>query len=298
MENKKFLKVTGKQVDTDGSIIAEATAVIPYKKGGAGKLPDVPPFNTNVWLTGDSGFNMMWVEFTENGKINYFYNHYYDIIDGKAHAECGIKGYNMIFDFELIDMKKNADYAIALHVRKVMPDEEVDEACSKFFGAPCLPESLKDKYPDDSVFFAQINCAELKDFDPDNRLPHEGYLYFFLDAEMYPSDDLYMLVDHSLEEPKYVIDDYNQESPISEGLNEAYIITFEKVDADYAGTKLLGIPSNNVDDNDLRPGLLLQYDPIEFDVPFLATCDGYAFVFFGETEEDKFNSADYVVWGS
>lgn len=298
MENKKFLKVTGKQVDTDGSIIAEATAVIPYKRGGAGKLPDVPPFNTNVWLTGDSGFNMMWVEFTENGKINYFYDHYYDIIDGKAHAECVIKGYNMIFDFELIDIKKNADYAIALHVRKVKPGEEIDEAASKFFGAPCLPESLKDKYPDDSVFFAQINCAELKDLDPDNRLPHEGYLYFFLDAEMYPSDDLYMLVDHSLEAPKYVIDDYNQESPISEGLNEAYIITFEKVDADYAGTKLLGIPSNNVDDNDLRPGLLLQYDPMEFDVPFLATCDGYAFVFFGETEEDKFNSADYVVWGS
>lgn len=41
MEDKKFLKVTGKQVDTDGSIIAEATAVIPYKRGGAGKLPDV-----------------------------------------------------------------------------------------------------------------------------------------------------------------------------------------------------------------------------------------------------------------
>ena len=60
MENKKFLKVIGKQVDTDGSIIAEATAVIPYKRGGAGKLPDVPPFNTNVWLSGDDGFTPVW----------------------------------------------------------------------------------------------------------------------------------------------------------------------------------------------------------------------------------------------
>lgn len=195
-------------------------------------------------------------------------------------------------------MKKNADYAIALKVRKVKPGEVIDESCSKFFGKPCLPESLKDAYPDDSVFFAQINCAELKELDPDNRLPHEGYLYFFLDAEMYPSEDLYVLVDHSLEKPKYVIDDYNESSPICEGLNEAYIISFEKVPADYNGTKLLGCPSNNVDDSNLRPGLLLQYDPMEFDVPFLTTCDGYAFVFFGETEENKFADADYVVWGS
>ena len=106
-----------------------------------------------------------------------------------------------------------------------------------------------------------------------------------------------MLVDHTKEELKYVLDDYNEQSPISEGLNEDYLITFEKVDADYPGTKLSGLPSNNVDDNDLRPGLLLQYDPMEFNVPFLATCDGYAFVFFGETEEDEFRGANYVVWG-
>ncbi len=196
-------------------------------------------------------------------------------------------------------MKKNADYAIALKVRKVLPGEKIDEKCSKFFGKPCLPESLKDDpYPDDGVFFVQINCAELKDLDPENRLPHEGYLYFFLDAEMYPGNDLYMYIHHCLEEPKYVIDDYNLNSPIPEGLNDAYIITFEKVDAGYEGTKLLGYPSNNVDDNNDRNGLLLQYDPLEFDVPFLATLDGYAFVFFGDNEENKLSGADYVVWGS
>ena len=63
-------------------------------------------------------------------------------------------------------MKKNADYAIALKVRKVKPGEIIDESCSKFFGKPCLPESIKDPYPDDGVFFAQINCEELKDLDP------------------------------------------------------------------------------------------------------------------------------------
>ena len=194
-------------------------------------------------------------------------------------------------------MKKNADYAIALKVRKVMPGEEIDEGCSKFFGSPTVPESLKNPYPDDGVFFAQIRCEDLKDLDPECRLPHEGYLYFFLDAEMYPSDDLYMMVDHTLEEPKYIIDGYNEECNIK-GLTDTYVITFEKVDAGYDGTKLLGYPNNDVDDNGDRGGLLLQYDPLEFDVPFLSTCDGYAFVFFGDSEENKFSGADYVVWGS
>lgn len=297
MEDKKFLRVTGKRVEKNGNIVAEATAVVPYIKGGAAKLPDVAPFNTNVWLCGDDGFNMKWIEYTSTGKIAYFYDKYYDLVDGKAHAECEIKGDNMIFDFELIDLPKNADYAIAMKVRKVEPGEEIDEGCSKFFGSPTVPESLKDPYPDDGVFFAQIRCEDLGDLDPECRLPHEGYLYFFLDAEMYPSDDLYMMVNHTLEEPKYILDDYNEECNIK-GLTDTYVITFEKVDAGYSGTKLLGYPSNDVDDSDDRGGLLLQYDPLEFDVPFLSTCDGYAFVFFGDGEENKFSGADYVVWGS
>ena len=297
MKDKKFLRVTGKRVEKNGNIVAEATAVVPYIKGGAAKLPDVAPFNTNVWLCGDDGFNMKWIEYTSTGKIAYFYDKYYDLVDGKAHAECEIKGDNMIFDFELIDLPKNADYAIAMKVRKVEPGEEIDEGCSKFFGSPTVPESLKDPYPDDGVFFAQIRCEDLGDLDPECRLPHEGYLYFFLDAEMYPSDDLYMMVNHTLEEPKYILDDYNEECNIK-GLTDTYVITFEKVDAGYSGTKLLGYPSNDVDDNDDRGGLLLQYDPLEFDVPFLSTCDGYAFVFFGDGEENKFSGADYVVWGS
>ena len=193
MEDKKFLRVTGKRVEKNGNVVAEATAIVPYKKGGSASLPDVPPFNTNVWLAGDDGFNMKWIEYTSTGKIAYFYDKYYDLVDGKAHAECEIKGDNMIFDFELIDLPKNADYAIAMKVRKVEPGEEIDEGCSKFFGSPCLP-TADDPYPDDGVFFAQIRCEDLGDLDPECRLPHEGYLYFFLDAEMYPSDDLYMMV--------------------------------------------------------------------------------------------------------
>ena len=297
MESKKFVKVIGKQVEKNGTVVAEATAVVPYKKGEHVSLPAVAPFNTNVWLDGDTGYNMTSLGFTENGKVEYFYGHYYDFIDGKAHAECEIKGCNMVFDFELIDLAKNADYAIAMKARKVEADEKIDESCSKFFGRPCLPESMGEPYPDDGVFFAQIRCSDIKDLDPECRLPHEGYLYFFLDAEMYPSNDLYMMVDHTTDELKVVIDDYNECCNIK-GLTDTYVITFEKVDAGYEGTKLLGYPSNDVDDSDDRSGLLLQYDPLDFDVPFLSTLDGYAFVFFGEDDEDKFSGADYVVWGS
>ena len=297
MESRKFVKVTGKQTDKNGCVEAEAVALVPYKKGARVSLPAIPPFNTNVWLDGDTGYNMTSLEFTENGKIRYFWSDSYDFADGKAHAEHEIGAHNMIFDFELTDLAKNADYAIAMKVRKVEEGEVIDESCSKFFGKPCLPESMGQPYPDDGVFFAQIRCADIRDLDPECRLPHEGYLYFFLDAEMYPSNDLYMMVEHSLEEPAVVIDDYNECCNIK-GLTDTYVITFEKVDGGYEGTKLLGYPVNDVDDSDDRCGLLLQYDPLDFDVPFLSTLDGYAFVFFGENDEDKFSGADYVVWGS
>lgn len=297
MGDKKYLKVIGKQIDKVGNVVAEATAVLPYEKGKVVELPNVSPFNTNVWLDGDTGYNMSTIRITETGKIEYFYNKFFDFENGKIHAECEIKGNYMVFDFELIERAKNADYAIAMKVRKVEPGEVIDETCSRFFGHPSLPESLKEPYPDDGVFFAQIKCEDIKDLDPEGRLPHEGYLYFFLDAEMYPSDQLHMMVDHCTDELKYVIDDYNEASNIK-GLSDLYVITFEKVEADYDGTKLLGCPSNDVDDSDERSGLLLQYDPLDFDVPFLTSLDGYAFVFFGDNENNKFFGVDYVVWGS
>ena len=39
-------------------------------------------------------------------------------------------------------MNKNADYAIALKVRKLKHNEEIDESCSKFYGSPTLPKEL------------------------------------------------------------------------------------------------------------------------------------------------------------
>lgn len=95
MEEKRFLKVSGKAIE-NGKTVSEAVAIVPYIKGGSAKLPDIPPFNTNVRLSGDDGYNMMWIEFTSEGKVCYFYNDYYEFKDGKIHAEKKIKGMDMV----------------------------------------------------------------------------------------------------------------------------------------------------------------------------------------------------------
>ena len=83
MESKKFVKVIGRQVEKNGCVVAEATAVVPYKKGEHVSLPAVPPFNTNVWLDGDTGYNMTSLGFAENGQVEYFYGHYYDFVTAR-----------------------------------------------------------------------------------------------------------------------------------------------------------------------------------------------------------------------
>lgn len=187
-------------------------------------------------------------------------------------------------------MNKNSDYAIALKVRKVSVGEVMDDGCSKFYGNPTLPEKLLNKYPENYFFFLQIKCEDLKGLDSENRLPHKGYLYFFIDTF-----DLTISVDYALEEPKYLVDDFNVMEEFGNELTTAYVIEFEVVDKYYTGTKLLGYPSNYVDEYDDKMGMLLQYDPLDFDVSFLNTCDGYAFVFFGKTEKTKFKKATFEV---
>ena len=105
MKEKKLIKVTGKAVDVDNNslIISQAEAVVPYNKGGSAELPDVAPFNSNIVLHGDDGFNMKWISFTADGKVQYFYDDYYEFVEGKIHAERTYWGKKYIFDFELVD---------------------------------------------------------------------------------------------------------------------------------------------------------------------------------------------------
>ena len=189
--------------------------------------------------------------------------------------------YRLIYEDETLP----CGYAISISVQKAGGEHDV--AQSKFFGSPVIPSEWQDRFHDDIVFFAQIRLADIAELDYDNRLPHSGYLYFFLDAEMYPSDSLDMWVEYYPGEPDTVIDDFNEMSPITVGLNDDWLITFQLADPDADGTKLFGKPSGIINERGDMPNLLLQYDPLDFSgVPFLENLDGYAYVFFGEDETD------------
>ncbi len=45
MEIKKYLKVTGRKIDTSENV-CEAVAIVPYKKGGSACLSDVEPLSS------------------------------------------------------------------------------------------------------------------------------------------------------------------------------------------------------------------------------------------------------------
>ena len=67
--------------------------------------------------------------------------------------------------------------------------ERVLFCASKWWGDPDMPENMQ--YPTIEVtedgetfdypltFVCQINCEDIAAFDPENKLPHEGMLYFF-----------------------------------------------------------------------------------------------------------------------
>jgi uncharacterized protein YwqG len=76
--------------------------------------------------------------------------------------------------------------AIRLTLKKT---ERILFCGSKWWGDPDMPESMQ--YPtvagfEDGetfdyplTFICQINCEDIAALDPDNKLPHEGMLYFF-----------------------------------------------------------------------------------------------------------------------
>lgn len=60
---------------------------------------------------------------------------------------------------------------------------------SKWWGDPDMPENMQyptvtacedgDTFDYPLTFICQINCEDIAPFDPENKLPHEGMLYFF-----------------------------------------------------------------------------------------------------------------------
>lgn len=168
--------------------------------------------------------------------------------------------------------------AIGIKIKKAYGDH--DPGASKFFGAPTVPEKWLDMFSDDVIFFAQIRLSDIAKLDTENKLPHTGYLYLFLDVEMYPYQAMAYYYDG---EPNVVIDDFNEEEPRFAHLNKDMLMEFESVEETSDGTRLFGIPSSGYESD---KELLMQFDPLAEDTGFLDDIDGYAYFFFGDDKTD------------
>ncbi len=164
----------------------------------------------------------------------------------------------------------------AIKITLTKADEGYDLAASKLFGAPTVPSGWEDRFSDDCIFFGQIRLADIAALDVHNRLPHTGYLYLFLDTEVYPYT---AWVEYADGEPTTVIDDFNALEPRFAHLTQAYTMTFAAADGDCDGTRLFGVPSSAPDE---AGELLLQFDPLDESTGFLEEIDGYAYFFFGD----------------
>ena len=176
--------------------------------------------------------------------------------------------------------------AIRIKINKATKNHDL--GASKFFGAPVIPAEWQDMFSDDVSFFAQIRLSDISELDTENKLPHIGYLYLFLDVEMYPYQAMAYYYDG---EPNVVIDDFNVAEPQFAHLNEDWLMTFEPACETAEGIRLFGVPSSGYEgDGDL----LLQFDPLAADTGFLDDIDGYAYFFFGK-DRSNIDAVGFVI---
>ena len=82
--------------------------------------------------------------------------------------------------------------AIKLELKKT---ERILFCGSKWWGDPDMPENMQyptmevtedgEKFDYPLTFICQINCEDIAPFDKENKLPHEGMLYFFAAIDDY-----------------------------------------------------------------------------------------------------------------
>ncbi len=172
----------------------------------------------------------------------------------------------------------------AIHLKVVPAEGEYDLGRSKFLGRPTLPEGWSEQFGESVLFLVQIRLEEIKDLDPENLLPHTGYLYFFLDTED-SEYNLKPIVRYYPGEPTEVIDEFNSLVPGFESFTSDWLIEFEPCDEGDTGNKLLGI-ANDWNYAGEAPKLLFQYDPLDSEMGFLSHLDGLIYFFFGEDPKD------------
>ena len=173
---------------------------------------------------------------------------------------------------------------MAIGIKCTRAEAGYDLSASKFFGTPTLPLGWEEEYEESVLFFAQIRLADIAPFDKENRLPHTGYLYLFLDTK----DGKYHMrpiLRYHDGEPALAIDGFNAVVEGYEQYTAAYLMSFYAAPDGEEGTRLFGTPAD-WSYGDAPPDLLLQYDPLDGDMGFLDDIDGFLYFFFGENKED------------
>ncbi len=165
---------------------------------------------------------------------------------------------------------------------RFVPYNEDEHLLNHFFGAPILPRGFAEQLDDSLLFLGQIHLPDIEELDSENRLPHFGNLYFFLDT----SDGkrhLRPVIVHSEATPVELSDDFNE--AFAEGnypnTDIAWGIEFVEVDEDDEGCKLLGVPCDWNYENPPKTPLLLSISHFDEDLSFLEELDGYTYIFFG-----------------
>ena len=156
--------------------------------------------------------------------------------------------------------------AIKLTLRKT---ERILFCGSKWWGDPDMPANME--YPTVTAsedgetfdypltFICQINCEDIAAYDPENRLPHEGMLYFFAAVDKWLGYNSPTANDRGEWTRGHFVVKYakniNFETFQScmmvgeegESLTEPELeICFEQCEDDAEGIKLLGVSSNPV----------------------------------------------------
>ncbi len=165
---------------------------------------------------------------------------------------------------------------------RFVPYDEKKHAKSHFLGAPLAIPAMQDAFEDTVFFLGMIHLPETAKFDKEGLLPHEGYLYFFLDSAD-TTRKMKPIVRYVKEEPNLIIDDFNARPELEgiHGIQVPHGIEFEEVDADSDGCKLLGIPCDWNYQNPPKDRLLLSINHYDEELDFCPELDGYTYIFFG-----------------
>ena len=143
-----------------------------------------------------------------------------------------------------------------------------------------MPNAWAAKDFGEQIFFCQINLADIVALDTENRLPHTGWLYIFLDTEVYPYMPMVYCCD---DKPDTVLDGFNEFDPAFSRLTQVWEMTFAPADDNAEGIRLFGVPTdwNYAED---PPKLFMQFDPLVYPLGLFDDVDGFAYFFYGDDD--------------